>query len=424
MKTFGNISTFRAFRNRNYALFFTGQSISRIGMWMQRTAVLWVVYTMTHSSFMLGLTMFAEQFPSFLFSLLGGLFADRYNRVRILLITQTSSMIQAMLLAILIFSGHYKVWQILSLSILLGIINAFDVPARQPMVHEMVNDPADVPNAVALNSSLTNLARLIGPALSGIIVEEFGAGTCFLLNAVSFIAVITCLLFMKLPLYFSPTERKKIKSDLKDGWVYLKKTQGINRILLMLLLISLFVLPFNTLLPVFAKVIFKGNAATFGYISSFIGLGAIVGAFFLASLKTGTNLKRILLINTVIFGIGLVLFSQIAYFPLAMVMTIICGFGMMSQTTICFTVIQVNSSVEMRGRVMSYAAMAYFGMLPLGSLIVGAISQHIGAPFTIFSQGLIAVGIAAIFARDLRTHDDELPNDSMISKGARDRGIK
>ncbi len=401
MKALRNLSTFRAFRNRNYALFFTGQSISRIGMWMQRTAVLWVVYTMTHSAFMLGLTMFAEQFPSFLFSLLGGIIADRYNRYKIIQVTQSASMVQATLLALLIYSGNYKVWEILSLSVMLGIINAFDVPSRQALVHEMVNDPADVPNAVALNSTLTNLARLIGPALSGIILEKYGAGTCFLLNALSFVAVLTCLWMMKLPPYVPPIQRKHLRSDLRDGWVYLKATPEINQILLMLLLVSLFVLPFNTLLPVFAKVIFKGNAATFGYISSFIGLGAISGAIFLASLKSGARLKRVLFINTVIFGLGLGLFSQAFYLPLALVAIVLCGFGIMSQTTICFTIIQVSSSVEMRGRVMSYAAMAFFGMLPLGSLLVGAISERIGATLTILFQGGLALVIAGIFFRHL-----------------------
>lgn len=401
-------NTFRAFRNRNYRLFFTGQSISRIGMWMQRTAVVWVIYSITHSAFMIGLTMFAEQFPSFLFSLLGGVTADRYNRYKILLVTQSASMLQAILLTILIFANHYTVWEILALSVMLGIINAYDVPARQPLVHEMVNDKADVPNAIALNATLTNLALLIGPALSGIILEKYGAGVCFLLNAVSFIAVIGCLLLMRLPPYHEPEVKKKIRSELTDGFTYLKNTPSIGKIILMLLLLSFFVLPFNTLLPVYAKVIFKGDAATYGYISSFIGLGAIVSAFFLASLKQGTNLKKVLLINIIIFGAGLMIFSHLSNFPLAMIFIIVCGFGMMSQTTICFTIIQVDSDIKMRGRVMSFVAMAYFGMLPIGSLLVGAVSQHIGAPFTILLQGIIAIIIAGMFYNFLRSNNSNI----------------
>lgn len=397
-----NISTFRAFKNRNYRLFFTGQSISQIGTWMQRTGVSWVVYTMTHSAFMLGLTVFASQFPSFLFSLLGGIASDRYNRYKVLLITQTASMLQAVLLAALILVNHYQVWEILTLSVILGIINAFDVPARQPLIHEMVTDKEDLPNAFALNSSMVNIARLVGPALSGIILVKFGAGICFLLNAVSFVAVIISLVLMKLPAHIPATVKKKMKSDLKEGFVYLKSTRSISMIMIMLTLTSLLVLPYNTLLPVFAKVIYKGDAATFGYINSFIGLGAVASSIFLASLKPGSDLKIVLLVNTIIFGISLLFFSHISYFPLAMLFATISGFGMMGQTTIIMTIIQVDSDVNMRGRVMSYVAMGYFGMLPLGSLLIGIISQQMGASNAILCQGIIALIIAAVFTRYLR----------------------
>ncbi len=397
-----SITTFNAFKNRNYRLFFAGQSISQIGTWMQRTAVSWVVYTMTHSAFMLGLTVFAAQFPSFLFSLLGGIASDRYNRFKVLLLTQVASMIQAVLLAILLFTSNYAVWEILTLSVLLGIINAFDVPARQPMVHEMITNKEDLPNALALNSSMVNLARLVGPALSGIVLVKFGAGICFSLNALSFVAVITSLLLMKLPAYVPNPVKKKVQSELADGFRYLKGTPAISMVMLMLGLTSLLVLPYNTLLPVFAKVIFKGDAATYGYINSFIGLGAVCGSIFLASLKPGTDLKFVLLINTIIFGSCLILFSHISYFPLAMLFAVLTGFGMMSQTTIIMTIIQVNSSKEMRGRVMSYVAMAYFGMLPIGSLLLGVISQQTGAPNAILCQGIIALIIAAIFSKYLR----------------------
>jgi len=411
MKTNKIAGTFRAFRNRNYSLFFCGQSISQIGTWMQRTGVSWVVYTMTHSAFMLGLTVFASQFPSFLFSLLGGIASDRYNRYKVLLITQTASMVQAVLLAVLTLTNHYSVWGILTLSIILGVINAFDVPARQPLIHEMVTDKADLPNALALNSSMVNLARLVGPALSGIILVKFGAGACFLINGLSFVAVIISLLLMKLPAHIPSMVKKKIGSDLAEGFVYLKNTPSISIILLLLALISLLVLPYNTLLPVFAKVIFKGDAATFGYINSFIGLGAVGGSVFLASLKPDTDLKIVLLANTIIFGLFLMLFSHITNFPLAMLFAAVTGFGMMSQTTVCLTIIQVNSDKEMRGRVMSYVAMAYFGMLPLGSLLTGAISQKIGAPDTIRYQGIIALIIAALFTKFLR--QDKLDKKNM-----------
>jgi len=399
MKTNKTSHTFRAFRNYNYALFFGGQSVSQIGTWMQRTAVSWVIYSLTHSAFMLGFAVFAQQFPSFLLSLYGGVVSDRYSRHKILLVTQTASMIQAMVLAVLILTHHYVVWEILSLSVVLGIINAFDVPARQPMIHEMVNNKEDLPNALALNSAMVNIARLVGPALSGVILQVFGAGICFSLNALSFVAVITSLLLMKLPKFNPPTEKKKIVHELAEGLVYLKQTPVIGIIVLMLICLSLTVLPYDTLIPVFAKVIFKGNAATYGYISSFSGLGAILGSLFMASVKNINRLKIILLIGIIILGAGLILFSRINYFPVAMPFAVLIGFGSLMPMTACITIIQMEAAANMRGRVMSYVAMAYFGMLPLGSLLIGAISQKITAPVTMLCQGLIAILIAGVFSK-------------------------
>jgi MFS family permease len=394
-------NTFRAFQNRNYKLFFTGQSVSQIGTWMQRTAVSWVVYTMTHSAFMLGVTVFAMQFPSFLFSLYGGIIADRHDRHKILLITQIASMVQASLLALLMLTNHHTVWEILSLSVILGVINAFDVPARQPLVHEMINDKADLPNALALNSAMVNMARLVGPALSGIVLQKFGAPFCFLLNAVSFLAVIISLLMMKLPSFTPPTEKKKIIADLSEGFSYLKNTPAISMVLLMLTLVSLLILPYNTLLPVFAKTVFNGDAATFGYINSFIGLGAVAGTVFLASLKPGADLKMVLLVNSVVLGISMALFSHSNYFPLAMVFAVLCGFGTMAETTNCMTIIQLHTATHMRGRMMGYVGLVYFGMLPLGSLLVGYTSQRMGAPNTLLCQSALALIIAVLFSKFL-----------------------
>lgn len=402
MKPIKSISTFKAFRNRNYTLFFAGQSVSQIGTWMQRTGVSWLVYSMTHSPFMLGLTIFASQFPSFLFSLWGGIISDRYSRHKILIVTQVASMIQALLLATLTLTNNATVTGLLILSVILGIINAFDVPARQPLVHELVSDKEDLPNALALNSSMVNFARLVGPALSGLVLNEFGAGICFLLNGLSFIAVLFSLMLLKLPTVIKVPLKKSAFAELKEGFVYLKATPAIGVILLMLTVMSLFVLPYDTLFPVFAKMIFHGDAATFGYISSFIGLGAISATLFLASLKQGSDLKIILMINTIVLGIALICFSHITYFPLAMVFGVLTGFGAMSQTTICITIVQVHTQANMRGRVMSFLAMAVFGMLPLGSLLVGSLSQHIGAQNTLLFQGIAALVIVALFSNFLR----------------------
>ena len=397
-----NITTFKAFGSRNYRLYFSGQSISLIGTWMQRTAVYWLIYTKTHSAFMLGVAVFAAQFPSFIFSPLGGVVSDRYNRYRVLLTTQIASLIQAILLTVLVMYSHYEVWQILACSVVLGTINAFDVPARQSMVNEMVDDKEDLANAIALNSSMVNLARLIGPAISGIVLEKFGAGICFLINALSFLAVIASLLFMRFPKFIHLPDNKKVIQEFKEGWKYLKQTPSIGLVILLLACVSLLVLPFITLLPVYAKIIFAGNASTFGWLNSAIGLGAIGGAFFLASLKPGADFKKILFINLLIFGLGLILFSHMTNLSIALLFAVTAGFGMMSQTTISNTIIQTNVSGEMRGRVISYFAMAFFGMQPIGGLFIGTISQYIGAPNTILAEGIAAVLIAIIFLPFLR----------------------
>lgn len=397
-----DISTFNAFKSRNYRLYFTGQSVSLIGTWMQKTAVSWVIYEKTHSNFMLGLTLFASLFPSFVFSFLGGVAADRYNRYKLLLLTQVASMLQAVLLTLLIFFKDYSVWEIIALSAMLGIINAFDVPARQSLVYEMVENKADLPNALALNSSMVNLSRLIGPGLAGLALEKFGEDICFGLNAFSFIAVIGSLLMMRLPKFTATAHQKNIFAELKEGFQYIRRTPSISYVLLMLALISLFVLPFSTLIPVYAKDIFKGTASTFGVIDSVIGLGAFSGAIFLASLKPGRNLRRILAISTLIFGAGLVLFSHSTYYPVALVFAAISGFGMMSQITISNTLIQTTVDPAMRGRVISFYAMAFFGMQPLGGLLIGTLSHLIGTPDTVMIQGFITLLIGFLLFRFLR----------------------
>jgi MFS family permease len=397
-----HIDTFRVFKSRNYRLYFWGQSISLIGTWMQKTAVSWVIYSLTHSKFMLGVSLFASMFPSFLFSFLGGVVADRYNRFRVLLATQVASMVQALLLTALVFFKHYSVWEIIALSVMLGIINAFDVPARQSLVYEMVEDKNDLPQALALNSSMVNLSRLIGPGIAGFILEKLGDDVCFGLNSVSFIAVIGSLLLMRLPKYVKKPHTKNVFGELKEGFTYIKNTPSIAFILVMLALISLFVLPFSTLIPVYAKDIFKGTATTFGVIDSVIGFGAFSGAMFLASLKPGKNLKKILAINTLIFGAGLALFSHETFYPLALLFAIVGGFGMMSQITISNTLIQTTVDPNMRGRVISFYAMAFFGMQPLGGLVIGWVSQRIGVQDTVLAEGCIALIIGVLHLRFLK----------------------
>ncbi|WP_331773799.1 MFS transporter [Sulfurospirillum sp. 1612] len=397
-----NINTFNAFHSRNYRLFFFGQSISMMGTWIQRTAVYWIIYEMTQSAFMLGVAVFATQFPSFLFSLIGGTIADRHNRYKMLLITQIASMIQATLMTLIVFFTAYTVWEILVLSIFLGIINAFDVPTRQSLVHHMVDKKEYLGNAIALNSSMVNLARLIGPAISGILLDQVGAGFCFAINAISFIAVIGSLLMMRLPDYIPTVSSKKMVEDIKEGLSYIKATPMIGMLILLLSLMSFLVLPYITLLPIIAKVSLAGNASTFGYLNSCIGIGAFFGAITLASLKSSINLKKILIAAIAIFAVGLLFFSNSHTLTFAFFFATITGFGMMMQIAIINTLLQTTSSIEMRGRVVSYFAMALFGMQPLGALMVGTLSHYIGAEHTITLQGLIAVIILIVFLPRLR----------------------
>lgn len=415
MKKAGDLNLFRAFRSRNYTLYFIGRSVSQFGTWMQRTAVVWVVYTMTHSAFWIGLTIFAEQFPSFLFSIWGGVAADRYNRYTIIKITQIVSIIQAVLLALLVTTGYAAVWSILTLSIFLGIINAFDVPARQSLIHDVVSDPGDLPNALSLTTAMASLAQLLGPALSGIVLNAWGAGVCFLINAASFGGVMLSLILMKLPPPKRRNSNKRATSEFAEGFRYLKKTPTLSTIILMLVCTSLFVIPYNTVLPVFAKVIFKGDASTFGYITSFVGVGAVVGTMFIASRKPGAHLRLILFISTLIMAIGLVCFSYTTNFALAMFFGALTGFGAIAQFTISNIIIQSESAPDMRGRVIGILLMAIFGMTPLGSLLIGAVSERIGAPATVFWEGILAAVIAISFARYLTKRGTPIPEKEMAS---------
>ena len=391
VKKVSDFPLFRAFRSSNYTLYFIGRAVSQFGTYMQRIAVVWVIYSITHSAFLLGVTVFAEQFPSFLFSIAGGVAADRYDQYKIIRITQITSMIQAVLLAILIYTGHTVVWEILTLSVILGIINAFDVPARQALINDVVTDPADLPNALSLTTVTATLAQLLGPAAAGIVLNAFGAPVCFLVNAASFGGVLVSLLLMKLPVHQPKRSGKNFLTEFADAFAYLRRTPAIGFVIGMLALVSLLVLPFSTVLPVFAGMIFKGNASTFGYILSAVGVGSVIGTIFLASRKPGAQLRKILFCSTIIMGLGLICFSQTTNFPLALFFAATIGIGAVAQFTVCNIVVQSESEPGMRGRVIGILLMAVYGMTPLGSLVVGAVSQHVGAPAAVLGQGIIGL---------------------------------
>lgn len=318
------------------------------------------------------------------------------------MITQVASFVQAAILAIIVLGGDTAIWHILSLITLLGIINAFDIPARQSLVNELLTDPADLSNAVALNSSVVNLARLIGPAIAGLVLSSFGAGICFSLNALSYLAVIVSLFFLRLKPQPKKAKKQSNLSEIRDTLHYLKHHSVLAPTMLYIAIISLLVIPYNTLLPEFAKAVFQGNAQTYGFMVSSIGLGAFLGTLFLASLAPETKKSRILIINAAVLGGCLMLFSVTKLLPLALFLAVITGFTGLTQSTICLTIVQTASSEEKRGQLISLYAMALFGMMPVGSLLVGLVSNQIGSSTTILIQGLIAVVISLSFYRFLR----------------------
>lgn len=399
-----NLTTFSSFKNKNFRLFFAGQSVSLIGTWMQKTAVSWLVYSLTQSKFMLGISVFATLFPTALFSLYGGIISDRYNRYKILLITQILSLLQAVLITLaVIYFKEDVVWEIIILSALLGIINGFDVPARQSLVLDLIVDKTDLPNALALNSSMVNLSKFIGPAIAGFVLEHFGEGVCFGINAASFIGVLLSLVLIKLPQQpVRIVTDKNVKKEFSEAYHYIKNTPEVSSVIVFTAIMSFFVLPFTTLTPVFAKDVFNGSASTLGVIDGIIGLGAFAGAVFLASLPKGTNLAHVLAKNGFLFGVGLVLFSQTHSYSLALVFLVIGSFGMMSVRTITNTIVQVNVPNAFRGRVISVYLLVLTLMAPVGSLLVSGLSHYIGSQNTVLIEGLIGMSIALFYRSYLK----------------------
>ena len=352
---------------------------------------------------MIGMTTFAEQFPSFLFSIRGGIIADKYNRYRVLMLTQVLSALQAVVLTVFAFSGNYNIVLILSLSVFLGIVNAYDVPVRQSMINEIIEHKEDLSNAIALNSSLNTLARLIGPALSGFVLAKFSAAFCFLSNAVSFIAVIGAIAAMKFPKDAFSAHNSKAKGHFKEALGYLSENKPVAIIIWIAALSSFFVMPYVTLFPVYAKDIFKGDATTYGLLNSAVGIGAFGGSFYLASLYKTANLRKVLLINTFLLGVSLLLFAYSHNLYLSFVFSMIGGFSSICQTSVIMTIVQSETDNRFRGRLVSFIAMAIFGMLPLGSLLVGYLAPITGIQHTLFVQGVFGITIGILFYKKLIT---------------------
>ncbi|HTY61925.1 MAG TPA: MFS transporter [Acidobacteriota bacterium] len=392
----------RALRHRNYRLYFGGQGISLIGTWMTRVATSWLVYRLTHSALLLGAVGFAGQLPTFLFAPFAGVWVDRLNRHRVLVVTQTLAMLQSLALAALVFGNIVTVWHILWLGAFQGLINAFDMPARQSFVVQMVEDKQDLGNAIALNSSMVNLARLIGPSIAGIIIAAVGEGYCFLIDGISYIAVVVSLAAMRaLPRQSFP-KGAGIFSELKEGLQYVVRFSPVRSILLLLALISLFGMPYTVLMPVFAARVLNGGAHTLGFLMAASGVGALAGAIVLAARKSVRGLGRMISVSALIFGIGLMGFSQSRALWLSLILLLAAGFGMMMQMASSNTILQTIVPDERRGRVMSYYTMAFVGMAPFGSLLAGSLANRVGAPVTVLISGVICVAGSAWFATRLK----------------------
>lgn len=403
MQTQGLKNIYRSLKYRNYRLFFSGQSISLIGTWMQRLAMPWLVYSLTNSVLLLGLVGFAGQIPAFILSPFAGVFVDRWNRYYILIVTQILAMLQAFMLTFLFFNRTIQVWHIVVLSVFLGFVNAFDIPARQSFVVDMIEKKEDLGNAIALNSSMVNGARLFGPAIAGILISFTGEGICFLVNGVSYIFVIAFLFMMKI----SPRDVTKrtthVVHELKEGFRYTFGFAPIRSIILLLALISLMGMPYTVLMPYFAKNVLHGGPHTFGFLMGSSGIGALAGAIYMASRKSVLGLGKIIPIFSALFGIGLILFALSHYFLLSVALLLVVGLGMLMQMTASNTIIQTIVDDDKRGRVMSFYAMAFVGTAPFGSLLAGVMASVIGAPNTLIIGGVSCIIGAIVFARQLPT---------------------
>jgi len=390
-----------ALRHRNFRLFFIGQGISLVGTWLTKVATAWLVYRLSGSAWLLGVLAFASQIPTFLLSPLAGVMVDRWDRRRVLLATQALSMLQSALLAGLALGGVIQVWEVVALNVLQGLIDAFDMPVRQSMVVGMVDDRADLPNAIALNSSMVNAARLLGPAIAGVLIAAVGEGWCFFIDAVSYAAVILSVLRMRfVP---RPPARKDahVLREMAEGFRYASGFAPIRALLLLLAVSGLAGRPFAALLPVIAGEVMHGGAGTLGALQATAGLGALAGALYLASRTSVLGLGRVTVASAALFGLGLMAFSRAHALWLALPLLLLAGIGMMVQTAACNTIIQTVVDEDKRGRVMSLLAMSLFGTVPLGSLIAGALATRIGAANTIGLGGAICLVAAGLFLRAL-----------------------
>ena len=393
--------TWRALRHRNFRLFFGGQTISLIGTWMTRVATAWLVYRLTGSALLLGTVSFMGQIPTFLLAPFAGVWVDRLNRRRVLVWTQTLSMVQSLLLAALTLTHTITIPLILALSAMQGFINAFDMPGRQAFMVQMVEDRQDLGNAIAINSSMVNMARLVGPSLAGLLIAATSEGWCFLADGVSYLAVIASLLMMRLHAPVVKRETASTLHEMKEGWSYVSGFLPVRTILMLFAVVSLMGMPFVVLMPVFAARVLHGGPHTLGFLMGAVGVGALVSALSLAARKSVRGLVKMIPLAAAVFGFGLIGFGLSRSFWLSMATVLVAGMGMMQGMAASNTIIQTLVSEDKRGRVMSYYTMAFVGMAPFGSLLAGTMANAIGAPWTVILNGTVGVLGAAWFATQL-----------------------
>jgi MFS family permease len=391
----------RALQSRNFRLFFSGQSVSLVGTWITRIATSWLVYRLTGSALLLGLVGFCGQIPTLVLAPIAGVLVDRWDRHRILVVTQVLSMLQSAALAVLTLTGRITVMDILVLQVAQGIINAFDTPARQSFVVQMVEQREDLPNAIALNSSMVNASRILGPSIGGIIIAAVGEGWCFAIDAVSYLAVIASLMAMQVvrrPLAIRTT---RMGEELATGFRYVFRFLPVRWALLLLSLVSIMGMPYTVLMPAISATVLHGGAHTLGFLMTASGVGALVGALYLASRHSVVGLGRLMVLSTAAFGAGLVCFSFSRTLWLSLLVLPVVGAGMMVTMAATNTIIQTVVPEELRGRVMAFYTMAFLGTAPIGSLLAGVAADRIGTQRTILMGGVLCLGAAGWFAMRL-----------------------
>jgi MFS family permease len=391
----------RALKSRNFRLFFGGQTVSLVGTWITRIATSWLVYRLTGSVLLLGVVGFCGQIPTLLLAPFAGVLVDRWNRHRILLVTQALSMLQSTLLAVLTLTGVITVAELLVLQVAQGIINAFDTPARQAFVIEMVDDRADLPNAIALNSSMVNASRIIGPSVGGIIIAAVGEGWCFALDAASYVAVIASLLAMNVARRELPKRETRLREELRTGFQYVWRFLPVRWALLLLSLVSIMGMPYTVLMPAISTKVLHGGPNTLGLLMTASGAGALGSALYLASRRSVLGLGRAMVVSTAVFGAGLILFAFSRSLVLSLLVLPAIGAGMMITMAATNTIIQTVVEEELRGRVMAFYTMAFLGTAPIGSLLAGVAADRIGPERTIMFGGVCCLAAAVWFARRL-----------------------